>query len=307
VSKSPADGHHHPQTFKEAIHRGFPPDRLEAEAKAHRRRSTGAPEGLRADRDTTTVRRDQATLPPVLRTAFREAVQRLVNDGAYLPLVRHHMDMTHNMHGSMGYVGLLRFLAWHRRYLLAFERELQRVDRILRPGVTEPLGIPYWRWPDPFPSWLNRFLPQADPDTGQPPPPRKNAAPPRKPTAGDVRSILNDFGQALPGQQVNDYVRFTYVLEGWFRRPNGGYVAAHNHVHTWVGAIMDNISASPTDPIFWLHHAEVDRLWHIWQLSHPNMHPPLTGSDAVMDPWAESYAQLVDVQTLNYQFESVTP
>lgn len=97
---------------------------------------------------------------------FRNAVLKLVEDGNYRPLVEIHADMSHNMHGSMGTVGLLRFLAWHRRYLLAFEEALKDADRALRPGVENPVSIPYWRWVDPFPEWLRDFLPSPHPKRG---------------------------------------------------------------------------------------------------------------------------------------------
>jgi tyrosinase len=45
-------------------------------------------------------------------------------------------------------------------------------------------------------------------------------------------------------------------------------------------------SLSPVDILFWLHHANIDRLWSQWQENHPNLHPSLNGNDAIMDPWA---------------------
>src|ERR1041385_8343510 len=77
--------------------------------------------------------------------AFKNAIVQLVAEGKYVQLVRHHMDMSHMMHGSMGEIGLYRFLAWHRRYLVEFQRELQRVDGTLRPGGPDKIGNSYWR------------------------------------------------------------------------------------------------------------------------------------------------------------------
>jgi tyrosinase len=39
--------------------------------------------------------------------------------------------------------------------------------------------------------------------------------------------------------------------------------APHNLVHNIIGGVMSDM-LSPTDPIFWLHHANVDRLWVAW-------------------------------------------
>lgn len=41
----------------------------------------------------------------------------------------------------------------------------------------------------------------------------------------------------------------------------------HGRVHLWVGGSM-GASSSPNDPIFWLHHANLDRIWAEWQDSH---------------------------------------
>jgi tyrosinase len=241
--------------------------------------------------------------------AFRNAVQRLVDDGTYRTLVLIHADMSHNMHSmpAMGPAGTLRFLAWHRRYLMAFDEALRSADRALRPDAASPVSIPYWRWVDPFPVWLADFLPARHPQTGQPLPARVLAPASRKPTAADVATIIDGFGGQLAGQDVDDYTRFTWGLEGNGLRPDGTRLPAHNSVHSWVGGILDNTRLSPADPAFWLLHAEVDRLWHIWQIRYPGRHPALTGGDRVMDPWPESYDDLASLTTLGYDYASEVP
>lgn len=46
----------------------------------------------------------------------------------------------------------------------------------------------------------------------------------------------------------------------------------HNAIHSLVGqgGHMSTISYSAFDPIFWLHHANVDRLFAIWQAIYPD-------------------------------------
>lgn len=258
---------------------------------------------------TEGLRRDQSNLTFEEQEAFKNAVTALVQDGAYAALVADHMDMSHRMHGAMmgqfSTVGLLRFLPWHRRYLVAFEGELQRVDRSLRPDATEPLTLPYWRWTDPFPEWLEGFLPAPDPATSSAPPSREKESPPEKPTEEDLETIVEGFAAQLPANDVPDYVRFTWGLEGWGRRPDGSSLPAHNHVHDWVGGIMSNPMTSPTDPIFWLHHAEVDRLWHVWQQANPGEGPPLQGVDRVLDPWPETVDDVAEVTSLGVSYDRV--
>ena len=38
----------------------------------------------------------------------------------------------------------------------------------------------------------------------------------------------------------------------------------HNVVHSALGGLMGDPDTAAQDPIFWLHHANVDRLWNHW-------------------------------------------
>src|SRR5262249_11460120 len=38
----------------------------------------------------------------------------------------------------------------------------------------------------------------------------------------------------------------------------------HDGVHGFVGGLMNSAETAAQDPIFWLHHANVDRLWTVW-------------------------------------------
>jgi hypothetical protein len=46
----------------------------------------------------------------------------------------------------------------------------------------------------------------------------------------------------------------------------------HNFVHISVGGQMSTAS-SPLDPIFWLHHAVIDKIWADWQKLNPTKKP----------------------------------
>ena len=142
----------------------------------------------------------------------------------------------HSMRGMSG----RNFLAWHRHFVHRLEQRLQKIHK----NVT----IPYW---DPV---VNRRIPPA----------LNNASlmaswgitrswnPNGLPSAGDL-SALSSF---------NTFTAFQSALEG----------AMHASVHIAVGGNMSGAS-SPSDPLFWLHHANIDRLWASWQSKHASANP----------------------------------
>ncbi len=189
------------------------------------------------------------------------------------------------MHGSMGPVGRQRFLSWHRDFLVTLEKEMQRIDSLA--------FIPYWKWSKDraIPSWIAGFLP-----TVVVPPvggmgsmtvtvTRSPHTPSGLPTAAQIKSL--DANTKLI------FTQFTALLEGY-----------HNTVHGWVGGTMNNIMVSPADPLFWMHHAEIDRIWSVWQTKPANTGkvPTLSGNDSVMDPWQETSAQLQSISALGYSY-----
>ncbi len=204
----------------------------------------------------------------------------------YAQLVSYHSDMmAHRMHGGMGPIGRQRFLPWHRDFLLHLEKALQEAD----PRAF----VPYWEWSldRALPNWIAGFRP-----TVVIPPvggmgertiqvTRSPHNPAGLPTAQQVKSL--DSNKRL------DYTQFTSILEGY-----------HNTVHGWVGGTMTDISRAAADPVFYMHHAEVDRIWAIWQGRHWNAGktPTLTGTDPVMDPWNETASQLESIRTLGYSY-----
>jgi tyrosinase len=59
----------------------------------------------------------------------------------------------------------------------------------------------------------------------------------------------------------------------------------HNIVHDWVAGMflegdkirygtMEPLETSPNDPVFFLHHANVDRIWSQWEAHHPDAYEP---------------------------------
>jgi len=86
-------------------------------------------------------------------------------------------------------------------------------------------------------------------------------------------------------------------VDGWFTIAEGpvGKTHLHGTGHQWVGGVVDKpsgggglgtmvSSTSPNDPVFFLHHADVDRIWARWQARHGvRTYNPLSG-----DPFNEA-------------------
>jgi tyrosinase len=210
-------------------------------------------------------RRDHRTLGADVRNRFNSALQKAYQAGTYQQLSAIHSDMGHRMHSSHGAIGTQRFLPWHRQYLL----ECENLLRTYEPSVR----IPYWHYQHQEGIRPNDHL---RPDWVWQPPNVKRGTP--------------DASFSLPTQQTLDsidqnttYTGFTFALEG----------GAHNNVHNWCNGTIRSIPTAAQDPIFWLLHANVDRIWDLWQATNNGV-PSLNGTDAVLDPWGPRTATDVD-------------
>ena len=228
-------------------------------------------------------RKSQAALTPSEQERFLCAFSTLVSSpspyGWLGPFVDIH-DMfiavgSHYQHGTQ------RFLPWHRIYLILLERQL----RSIHPDVT----IPYWDWTvdRAFPAWLAGFTPTVTtPAQGAIHVTRSPADPAALPTAGEIAEVLAD----------TDFASFTSQLEGY-----------HGSVHVWVGGTMGNIPTAPCDPVFFMHHANIDRLWSEWQAANPGKNPSLPGpspgpNSPNMDPWSYTEADTRSTVGLGYTY-----
>ena len=67
---------------------------------------------------------------------------------------------------------------------------------------------------------------------------------------------------------------------------------------------MNDIMYSPADPIFWLHHAYIDKQWFQWQQIPANvgLMPQLAGADRILDPWTENVDNAMSITDLGYSY-----
>jgi tyrosinase len=230
-----------------------------------------------------TVRKRGSFMSAVEQNRFINVMTQLINaPGDPNPLgvmVGHHADMSHNMH-SMNAVGTQRFLPWHRIYLFKIEEMGQAVD--------PQFFIPYWRWTvqRQVPPWLANFKPSLKIPGPNITVIRNPGPPPSLPTVPQINAVL---AQAT-------YTGFTSALE----------FPPHGNVHMWCHGTMSLINVSPADPLFWLHHAQIDRLWSMWQAKPGNggKNPTLAGANSVMDPWPETEVQARSIANLGYSYQS---
>ncbi len=185
--------------------------------------------------------------------ALGYAIYRLIEKGIYDWLVNTHSGGRHRMHGWSGEVGTNRFLPWHRAYLIIFERELRKIN--------PTLSIPYWDW-NADRGRLVGFSDMLGRSSG------RNLTPTWFTHTADIEGILS----------LSDYYEFSSELE---RRP-------HNTGHVWIGGDMARL-VSPRDPAFWFHHAQIDRIWHLWQQKHPDEIANLSETEAELDPWPDQF------------------
>lgn len=66
-----------------------------------------------------------------------------------------------------------------------------------------------------------------------------------------------------------------------------------------LGWMTDN-RITAFDPIFWAHHANVDRVWAHWQELHPGANPEVL--DGVLAPWSMSVKDSLSIKKLGYEY-----
>lgn len=242
------------------------------------------------------------------------------------------------------------FLPWHREMLLQLEADLQAI----KPSVT----LPYWNWtldaadPEkskllwtliggdgdptdefrvsegPFAHKNGNWKVPAYPEDGLPGPGLKRQFSQlvnSLPTEADVRMAMNEGLYDEPNYNASPFNRgFRNRLEGWITQKGDPQVTTpgsqlHNRVHLWIGGNMLAMT-SPEDPVFFLHHCFIDKIWADWQaqmmLDKPDLAPhycPMQDGpsghnyDDVIKPWTRRISDVMDIAKLGYTYEPALP
>jgi tyrosinase len=258
------------------------------------------------------VRKSIATLAAAELTDFRDAfaaVYDLHDDRGWA----YHAGL----HGLPlpGYCqhGTLQFLPWHRAYLYFFELALTDALRRVRGDQTLTVSLPWWDWTsaaahadglpagyladpgggsnplvagpvtlsDDYLELIREDLPGAITDGQDPVTVRDPDVPDELPRTGTVARAL----------RATTFSEFSALVE-----------SIHNGVHGWVGGAMSVVPIASYDPVFWAHHAMIDRLWYLWQISPHGTSPGADLLGQVLAPWPVTVSKVLDISTLGYEY-----
>ena len=217
------------------------------------------------------IRKSANTLSGPERDRFLAALGALNAKGlgAYRDFRDMHTDdTTREMHGSPG------FLPWHRAYVLDLERALQATD----PTV----AVPYWQFDVGAPNvFTEDFMgsPNGDGAVSFRP-----GHPLEQWTTGSELGITRNPDFDISGSADVIDEKATMRLGTTFIRfwggPRGMEINPHGNAHVSFteASPIHFIGTAVRDPLFFMLHANVDRLWAKWQWV--NHHTSPTDADA---------------------------
>jgi tyrosinase len=225
------------------------------------------------------------------------------------------------------------FLPWHRMYLAAFE---QIVQHHLGDGAW---SLPYWYSIDPdrprraiLPAAFREDRPDNNLFTTE----RSRRANRGRPFFGVLpfEQLSSGLGDALAAGRYATADGLATFGGGKRARPafsgeEQGLLEGtpHGAVHVLVGSDLDrsgtitrsgwmaSFFTAALDPIFWLHHANLDRLWQVWiDLGNPVPRRQRAWMDTTFTfPAPEgasvtwSVAEVLDTGNLGYRYDDLDP
>jgi len=224
------------------------------------------------------------------------------------------------------------FLSWHRVYLAYFEQMVAKTVAAL--GGPSDWALPYWNYSDASnpnarslpPAFYRATLPDGTPNALRITQRRSGAN-----TGAIIATAANvNLTAALTEP------RFQAASTGGnpgFGGPKTGFnhggafpagkleATPHGSMHVRVGGPtgwMSGFNTAGLDPIFWLHHCNIDRLWEVWRkrnAAHANPVDPAWLGGLTFDfhnatgaPVTRTAAEFLDTLTcpLPYEYDDVS-
>ena len=240
------------------------------------------------------------------------------------------------------------FLPWHREFLMQLEADLRALDPALfvpywdwtqDAKLADPTTAPIWgddflggnglatdQWrvpTGPFAHRAGRWPVPPYPDDDLPGPGLKRQFReilPTLPTEDDLKLAMAErFYDTPPYTQGPFTLGFRNRLEGWVTQRGDSRVQTpgsqlHNRVHLWVGGNMAPMT-SPNDPVFFLHHCFIDKVWADWQRIQAAQNPeaaphyaperegpPGHNLDDQLAPWTRTVRNVLSIEALGYEY-----
>ncbi|KAJ3221300.1 hypothetical protein HK099_003604 [Clydaea vesicula] len=263
-----------------------------------------------------------------IRKEFRECTEHEIKnyiDGS----TGHYIDdFTNAHHEAIGphHSGTASFLPWHRLLLSTLEAAMRECT-----GNNE-IFIPYWdngldsQSPEKSLIW-NYFGKDGNINNDQIGRNEEDIKNYGECVDGPLKGVLfqhvppdminqspdclrRDFGARSTNAETFTLVTLE-VIDLIIREKDFGTMCAgleglyHGKVHAWVGGHMGGLETATNDPIFYMHHANVDRLWSEWQLSNPDLARTYIGKNAEGEPVNEAdLLELYNPETLNKYYDT---
>jgi tyrosinase len=152
------------------------------------------------------------------------------------------------------------FWSWHRMYLHYFERIVRKFS-----GVSD-WTLPYWN----YSSASQRQLPAVFRDSSS----SLFVPAPNRP------DVWNTGAASLPAAHVNTSTGMSKV--NFYPGASSSLEDnPHDNVHVDIGGDtgwMGDVQAAAKDPVFYVHHSNMDRLWNLWKAQGGGRVDPLSDS-----------------------------
>lgn len=141
-----------------------------------------------------------------------------------------------------------KFLPWHRLFLYFHER-------IIRKTLgRENFRLPVWDWEC---TPLGGLIPKAYQQD------------PCSPLARE-RRFRSTLGAAVGQSELQSWLRGSPCFIGQINGSSapGAFGSVHMDVHEKINGILGDFSIAAADPVFFAHHANVDRYWRYWTTNY---------------------------------------
>jgi tyrosinase len=215
------------------------------------------------------------------------------------------------------------FLPWHRWYLLYFEEIVAKT--IVDLGGPADWSLPYWNYSDADNPNAQRIPPAFRATTlpdGSPNPLRVED----RDSGNDGEIVGDELDVSLDCLEEPEYEADPAGGSPGFGGPktdfnhSGGPVGAleatpHGAMHVAVGGWLGFFNTAGLDPLFWLHHANIDRLWVVWRKRDAQHTDPVDNDwldmsfdyhDSAGAVVSQKVRDVVDTAAIGYEYEDTS-